>query len=175
MSSNYSAVSRPKIHWSAAVSHPVPNHDQPSYGGYPPYGEPPPAVAPAYPPASAPPAAYPPAPPQHYGQPYQEQQQYGQPYPQQQAYPQQGYPQQGYPQQPAYSPYPQQQPYQQQYAPPPQVIIQNSTTAAAFAGGHGLRKRQSFGVHVLLFFFTAGLGNILYAWYVIDWNRRRGL
>ncbi|WP_250033255.1 hypothetical protein [Paractinoplanes maris] len=143
------------------MSHPVPSDDQPSYGGYPPRGEYPP-IQPGYPPAPGYNG-------QQYGNPPAP---YGQQYPpqgyQQQAYPQQAYPQQPYPQQ-AYPP--------PHYAPQPvpQVVIQNNTTAAAFAGGYGLRKRQSFGLHVVLFFLTAGLGNILYAWYVIDWNRKRGL
>jgi hypothetical protein len=29
--------------------------------------------------------------------------------------------------------------------------------------------------HVVLFALTAGAGNVLYAWYVYSWNRKRGL
>ncbi|MEV5816029.1 hypothetical protein [Streptomyces mutabilis] len=50
-----------------------------------------------------------------------------------------------------------------------------AASAAAFAGGYGRRKRQSFWAHFWLFLFTAGLGNIVYAWYVSDWNKKRGL
>ncbi|BCJ42146.1 hypothetical protein GCM10010168_64760 [Actinoplanes ianthinogenes] len=139
------------------MSHPIPPDDPPPYGGY------------------APPPGYSPAPG------YQAQQyppQYGAPpvpgYPQQ--YPPQPYPAQHYPPQP----YPAQQyphqPYPPQYAAPaPQIVIQNNTSAMAFAHGYGLRKRNSVGVHILLALFTYGLGNIVYAWYVYDWNRRRGL
>jgi len=58
----------------------------------------------------------------------------------------------------------------------PQIIVQNPAVAAAAAGagGYHLRKRNSFSVHVVLFLLTAGLGNVLYAWYVYDWNRKRG-
>jgi hypothetical protein len=133
------------------VSHPVPPAEQPSPGGYTPQTEYP-SGQPAYSPAPSQPI-YPPAP---------------------------GYPAQQYPPQyatPPVSGYPQGQPYPHQPYPPqyaPQVIIQNNTSAVAFGGGYRLRKRQSIGVHILLFLFTAGLGNVLYAWYVIDWNRRHG-
>jgi hypothetical protein len=69
----------------------------------------------------------------------------------------------------------------QGYAPPP-IIINNVTSAsaaasaAASAGAWGARRRrQSLWAHVVLFLFTAGIGNIVYAWYVINWNRKRGL
>lgn len=68
-----------------------------------------------------------------------------------------------------------QQPYFQ--APPPQIIINNVANAnatAAARGGYGFRKRQSFWIHVLLFLTTVGIGNILYAWYVINWNSKHG-
>ncbi|GGQ10092.1 hypothetical protein ACFFKE_27700 [Streptomyces mutabilis] len=80
--------------------------------------------------------------------------------------PQPQYGQQGYPQLP------------QPYAPQPIIINNNvsaAASAAAFAGGYGRRKRQSFWAHFWLFLFTAGLGNIVYAWYVSDWNKKRGL
>lgn len=100
-------------------------------------------------------------PPQQYGQQAYGQQAYGQP-------PQPQYGQQGYPQPP------------QPYAPQPIIINNNvsaaaSASAAAFAGGYGRRKRQSFWAHFWLFLFTADLGNIAYAWYVSDWNKKRGL
>jgi hypothetical protein len=100
----------------------------------------------------------------------------GTPYPPQAQHPGQPYPpQMQYPGQPPYAP---------QYAPygypapvvsAPQIVIHNSTTAMASAGAYGLRKRNSFALHVVLFFLTVGIGNILYAWYVFDWNRKRGL
>jgi len=91
-----------------------------------------------------------------------------------------GYQSHQYPQQYGTPPgpaYPQYQAYPPHHAPQPapQFVIQNNVSAAAFAGGYARRKRQSVGVHILLFLFTAGLGNILYAWYVIDWNSKRGL
>ncbi|GAA2692655.1 hypothetical protein [Actinoplanes palleronii] len=171
------------------MSHPA---DQPSFGGYSPHNEYPPAYqqAPGYP------AAYPPAQPGQPGYPpvagqpgyppaypaapgYQTEQyppQYsappapayppGQPYPQNQAYPPgQHYPQgQSYPQGPGYPP-----------AYPPQIVIQNNVHAAAFAGGYSLRKHNSVGLHILLFVLTYGIGNLIYAWYVYDWNQKRGL
>jgi hypothetical protein len=76
-------------------------------------------------------------------------------------------------------PYQPQQPHPPQpYAPPPIIINNNvsaAASAAAFAGGRAWRKRQSVWVHLWLFMFTAGIGNIVYAWYVSDWNKRRGL
>lgn len=62
----------------------------------------------------------------------------------------------------------------------PTIIINNSSSASASAAaavggfGRGRRKRQSGWVHLWLFLFTAGLGNILYAVYVARWNRRHG-
>ncbi|MFE3280214.1 hypothetical protein [Nocardia sp. NPDC059239] len=103
--------------------------------------------------------------------------------------PQPGYPPQpapgyqqtrpGFPQQDAYPPqgYPQQQGYPPQPGVPP-IVINNvaNASAAAFAGGygHGRRKTQSFWVHFWLFWFTLGIGNILYAKYVMDWNKKHG-
>jgi hypothetical protein len=93
------------------------------------------------------------------------------------------YAQQPYEAQPQQPHPPQQAPYagqpyaQQPYAPP--IIINNNVaaaaSAAAFAGGYGRRKRHSFWVHFWLFLFTAGLGNIVYAWYVSDWNKKHGV
>lgn len=78
--------------------------------------------------------------------------------------------------------------YQQQGAPQhpgppgymPPIIINNSSSASAAAsaavhGGRYGRRRQSIMTHLILFLFTAGIGNILYAWYISSWNRRRGL
>ncbi|MEU6628389.1 hypothetical protein ABZ905_08855 [Streptomyces parvus] len=60
----------------------------------------------------------------------------------------------------------------------PAIIINNSSSASASAavGGFGRagRRRQSGWVHLWLFLFTAGLGNVLYAVYVSRWNRRHG-
>ncbi|MEV5677282.1 hypothetical protein [Streptomyces sp. NPDC052179] len=67
-----------------------------------------------------------------------------------------------------------------QGAEPPNITINNnvaaSASATAVAGGFGRagRRRQSFWVHLWLFLFTAGLGNIAYAMYISRWNRRRG-
>lgn len=68
----------------------------------------------------------------------------------------------------------------QPYGHPPNIVINNvssaSASASAVAGGYGRRRRrQSLWVHVWLFLFTAGLGNVLYAVYVSRWNRDRGL
>ncbi|WP_046775162.1 hypothetical protein [Streptomyces yangpuensis] len=76
------------------------------------------------------------------------------------------------------NPYPQQNQQYQQLGMPP-VIINNSasSSASAAAGGYGWRppyRRQSVGVHILLFMFTAGIGNIIYAMNVSSWNRRNG-
>lgn len=87
---------------------------------------------------------------------------------------------QGYQQQPmpAYSQPPgYAQPYPAQPGMPP-IVINNvaNSTANAYAGGfRGHRKKQSFMVHLVLLFFTAGLGNIIYAWYVMDWNKKHGI
>lgn len=73
-------------------------------------------------------------------------------------------------------------PYSQQphpgYALPP-IVINNvasssASAAAAAHGGRGYRKTQSVGVHVVLFLFTAGIGNIFYAISVSNWNKRHG-
>ncbi|MFE8978539.1 hypothetical protein ACFYM7_34730 [Streptomyces cyaneofuscatus] len=62
----------------------------------------------------------------------------------------------------------------------PTIIINNSSSAtasaSAVAGGFGRprRKRQSFQVHLWLFLFTAGVGNVFYALHVNRWNRHRG-
>lgn len=66
------------------------------------------------------------------------------------------------------------------YGQPPNIIINNmssaSASAVASAGGYGLRRRrQSFWTHFWLFMFTAGLGNVVYAAYINKWNRDRGL
>lgn len=54
-------------------------------------------------------------------------------------------------------------------------VATSSASAAAGAGyGYGRRRRQSGAVHFWLFLFTAGLGNLVYAWYVGRWNRVRG-
>ena len=131
-------------------------------------------------------SAYPvqPCPPQgqYPVQPYPAQPYPAQPYPAQpypaQAYPPQGqyvqYPVQPYPQgQYPGQPYPG-QPYPGQPYPgvPPQIVIHNNNVATAV--GSGRRKRNSVFLHLVLF-FTFGVGNILYAWYVHDWNRRRGM
>ncbi|MGW1539196.1 hypothetical protein ACWCPM_02675 [Streptomyces sp. NPDC002309] len=64
---------------------------------------------------------------------------------------------------------------------PQPIIINNnvaasaSASAAAFAGGYGRRRRQSAMVHLVLFLFTAGIGNIVYALYISSWNKKRGL
>jgi hypothetical protein len=49
---------------------------------------------------------------------------------------------------------------------PPLVINNNPTSGLAWP------KKQSVGLHVLYALFTYGAGNILYALYVRDWNRR---
>ncbi|MEU6235438.1 hypothetical protein [Kitasatospora sp. NPDC047058] len=66
-------------------------------------------------------------------------------------------------------------------AAPPQIVINNSAAssasaaaAAAVTAGRPPRRRQSAAVHVVLFLFTAGLGNVLYALSVNSWNRRHG-
>ncbi|GAA1353714.1 hypothetical protein [Streptomyces beijiangensis] len=64
-------------------------------------------------------------------------------------------------------------------APQP-IIINNNVAASAAAtavAGYGLRgrRRQSGVVHLWLFLLTAGIGNIIYAWYISDWNKKRGL
>ncbi|WP_433566954.1 hypothetical protein ACQP1O_18270 [Nocardia sp. CA-151230] len=97
-------------------------------------------------------------------------------------------PQPGYGQQPGYAPpqgyaphpgYALHPAYAPQYAPQPgmpPIVINNvaSAAATAIAGGYGRRRRQSFIVHLTLLLLTAGLGNIIYAWYVIDWNKKHG-
>ncbi|MFF7928903.1 hypothetical protein ACFZDP_49045 [Streptomyces mirabilis] len=51
-----------------------------------------------------------------------------------------------------------------------------SAAATAAAGeGHLRRRRQSFSVHFWLFCFTGGIGNIIYAVRINNWNRTRGL
>ena len=126
---------------------------------------------PGQPTGGYPPHAYPgqPAGPQ----PYPGQQGYAA-YPAQPPYPQpHGYPVQPYPgPAPVYGGYP-------APAPHPQIVVNNVVSSGAAAGGFGyavgLRKRQSFGVHVILFLFTAGIGNVLYGYYVWNWNQKRGL
>ncbi|WP_433056901.1 hypothetical protein [Dactylosporangium sp. CS-033363] len=58
--------------------------------------------------------------------------------------------------------------------PAAQVFINNTVSATAIVGAPR-RRRQSFGVHVVLLLCTAGLGNLAYAWYISGWNRRHGL
>lgn len=78
--------------------------------------------------------------------------------------------------------YPTQAPMYQPYPPQPQVppivinnVVSASASAAAFAGGYRIRrKRQKLWVHLWLFLFTVGIGNAIYAWYVVDWNRKNG-
>lgn len=86
-----------------------------------------------------------------------------------------GYPQQpqGYSQQPMPPGY--QQPYPQQPGMPP-IVINNvaNASATAIAGGYGRRKRQSLMVHLILLFCTFGIGNVLYAKHVNDWNKKHG-
>ncbi|MEV6057275.1 3'-5' exonuclease [Streptomyces sp. NPDC052107] len=51
-----------------------------------------------------------------------------------------------------------------------------SAAATAVAGeGHPRRRRQSFSVHFWLFCFTGGIGNIIYAVRINNWNKARGL
>ncbi|WP_439082121.1 hypothetical protein [Streptomyces sp. WL006] len=75
---------------------------------------------------------------------------------------------------------PDQQPAAPAAGQPPTIIINNSSSASASAaatvGGFGRtrRKHQSGWVHLWLFLFTAGLGNVVYAAYVSRWNRRHG-
>ncbi|MEU1853951.1 hypothetical protein ABZ499_33010 [Streptomyces sp. NPDC019990] len=73
---------------------------------------------------------------------------------------------------------PEQQPAQP-YGQMPPIVINNvssaSASASAVAGGYGRRRRQSVWAHFWLFLFTAGIGNVLYAMYVSNWNRARGL
>lgn len=75
-----------------------------------------------------------------------------------------------------------QQAPQPQYQPAPQIIIQNHTSssssaaaaASASVGGLMPRKRHSVAVHVILFLFTAGLGNLVYWWWIASENKKRG-
>ncbi|MGW3175570.1 3'-5' exonuclease [Streptomyces sp. NPDC001153] len=51
-----------------------------------------------------------------------------------------------------------------------------SAAATAVAGeGHQRRRRQSFSAHFWLFCLTGGIGNIIYAVRINNWNRARGL
>lgn len=73
---------------------------------------------------------------------------------------------------------PQPAPSQQPQAPQPIIINNNiaaSASAAAFAGGYVQRRHQSAMVHLVLLVLTGGLGNIAYALYVSNWNKKRGL
>ncbi|MFD8914538.1 hypothetical protein [Streptomyces sp. NPDC059575] len=73
---------------------------------------------------------------------------------------------------------PDQQPAQSYGQQPPSIIINNNVSSFASAGAFGggvRRRRQSFWVHFWLFWFTAGLGNVVYAMYISRWNRDRGL
>lgn len=114
-----------------------------------------PAVSP--PPSPAPVHTPPPSP---YGAPYlPPSPAYGSPYP---------------PPSPAYGAHHMPPPYAAppMYAHPPmqQVIVNAGGGPAVFYH----RKYNSFWLHVLLFFFTGGIGNIIYAWSIWDWNRRHG-
>ncbi|MFF3110092.1 hypothetical protein ACFVSN_12940 [Kitasatospora sp. NPDC057904] len=65
------------------------------------------------------------------------------------------------------------------YGYPAPIIINNNTSAFASASaiGVGYRRpyrRQSFWAHFWLFMFTAGVGNVIYAWMVSSANRRNG-
>ena len=64
-----------------------------------------------------------------------------------------------------------QQPYQQ-----PSIIIQNTAMAgaSAYAGGLLPRKRHSIAVHIVLLLFTAGIGNLIYWWWIASENKKRG-
>lgn len=74
-------------------------------------------------------------------------------------------PQPPLPQPPMMPPYP---PYQQQMPPYP---------AMPYGMHHPMRaprRYNSVGLHILLFFFTGGIGNAIYAWWVWDSNKRAG-
>ncbi|AEM88824.1 hypothetical protein [Streptomyces violaceusniger] len=70
---------------------------------------------------------------------------------------------------------------------PPNIVISNtvapsvsasSSAAAAAVGGYGplmRKRRQSFWAHFWLAIFTAGMGNVVYAWWISRWNDKRGL
>ncbi|MCJ1677183.1 hypothetical protein MTF65_07475 [Streptomyces sp. APSN-46.1] len=66
----------------------------------------------------------------------------------------------------------------QPYQGMPPIVINNSAASSASAAAYGgpgyRRRRQSVGVHVVLFLFTMGIGNIIYAASVSSWNRRHG-
>lgn len=66
----------------------------------------------------------------------------------------------------------------QSYGQSPNIVINNvssaSASASAVAGGFR-RRRQSGMVHLWLFLFTAGIGNVFYAMHISKWNRDRGL
>ncbi|MFD3844756.1 hypothetical protein ACFWVB_02550 [Streptomyces microflavus] len=63
----------------------------------------------------------------------------------------------------------------------PTIVINNSSSssasasASAVAGGWGRRRRQSWVVHFWLLMLTAGIGNVMYARHISQWNRARGL
>nr|DAO95945.1 MAG TPA: hypothetical protein [Caudoviricetes sp.] len=60
------------------------------------------------------------------------------------------------------------------------IVINNAATssasaaAAASVGGRLPRKRHSIAVHVVLLFLTAGIGNLVYWWWIANENRKRG-
>lgn len=66
----------------------------------------------------------------------------------------------------------------QHYQGMPPIIINNSAASSASAAAHAGRgfgyRRQSVGVHIVLFLFTMGIGNVIYAMSVSSWNRRHG-
>jgi len=94
-----------------------------------------------------------------------------------QGYPTQAYPTQGFVPQGGYgqaSQFGGQTVYGQ-----PQIVINNVSSSGVGGPVVGVpqlavRKQQSFWIHVLLLFTTAGIGNIIYALYVVDWNNGRG-
>ncbi|MBB1482684.1 DUF1707 domain-containing protein [Tessaracoccus sp. MC1865] len=65
-------------------------------------------------------------------------------------------------------PYPPPMYAHQPVAPVQQVFVNQSGPVGMY------RKYNSFWVHLLLFFLTGGIGNIIYAWYIWDWNTKRG-
>ena len=75
---------------------------------------------------------------------------------------------------------PQQYPAQNYGQGMPNIVINNSAqanagaAAGAASGVMGGRRRQSVMVHLVLFLCTAGLGNLVYWWYISSWNRKHG-
>lgn len=90
---------------------------------------------------------------------------YGQPGP----YAQPPYPSAQYQQ-----PYPPQQPYApQQYGQPQYGIGYPAVNQYGYLQ-RAPRKYNSIGLHILLFIFTGGIGNALYALWIYDQNKRNG-